>query len=242
MQELSIEPRFCGPAASGNGGFASGLLAEALGRPVEVTLRAPPPLGTGLRLEPAADGGGRLWAGETLVAEAKPIALSLEVPEPVSWQDAERARAEFIGYHEHPYPQCFVCGPARAERDGMRIFPGPVAGQQLVAAPWEVPDDLCDASGVLSTRFAWSALDCPSWFGYASFVPEVPTVLLGRLAASIERAPRAGERCVVVGWSDGRDGRRISCGSALYDAGGACIARAKSTWVALRAALGTAAN
>lgn len=242
MQELWIEPRFCGPAESGNGGFSSGLLAEALGRPVEVTLRAPPPLGIGLRLEPAADGGGRLWAGETLVAEAKPSTLSLEVPEPVNWQDAERAQAEFIGYHEHPYPQCFVCGPRRVERDGMRIFPGPVAGRQLVAAPWEVPDDLCDASGRLSTRFAWSALDCPSWFGYASFAPEVPTVLLGRLAAGIERAPHAGERCVVVGWSDGRDGRRISCGSALYDAAGTCIARAKSTWVALRAPLGTTAG
>jgi hypothetical protein len=242
MHELLIEPRFCGPATSGNGGFSSGLLAEALGLPVEVTLRAPPPLDTALRLEPAADGGGRLWAGETLVADARPLALSLEAPEPVSWDDAARATRDFVGFRDHPYPRCFVCGPTRAEQDGLRLFPGPVAGRQLVAAPWAVPDELCDESGALQTRFAWAALDCPSWFGYASFEAELPPVLLGRLAAAIERAPRAGERCVVVGWARGREGRRISCGSALYDAAGTCIARALSTWVALRAPLGSAAG
>jgi hypothetical protein len=242
MQELLIAPRFCGPAASGNGGYASGLLAEALGRPVEVTLRAPPPLGTPLRLEPAADGGGKLWADETLVAEARPMTLALDVPERVSWADAQRATAHFIGFHEHPYPRCFVCGPTRAEHDGMRIFPGPVMSRRLVAAAWSVPDDLCDASGALQARFAWAALDCPSWFGYASFERDVPPVLLGRLAATITRAPRTGERCVVAGWSHGREGRRISCGSALYDASGTCVARALSTWVALKAPLGTAAG
>ena len=28
--------------------------------------------------------------------------------------------------HEHPLPTCFVCGPARAKGDGLRIFAGPL--------------------------------------------------------------------------------------------------------------------
>jgi hypothetical protein len=86
----------------------------------------------------------------------------------------------------------------------------------------------------VQTRFVWSALDCPGWFGYASFVEDAPRVLLGRLAAEVVRAPRAGESCVVVGWAMGREGRKISCGTALFDARGAALARARSTWIVLK--------
>ena len=45
MSMLTIERRFCGPPASGNGGYVAGLLARELGGSVcEVTLLAPPPL------------------------------------------------------------------------------------------------------------------------------------------------------------------------------------------------------
>ena len=46
--DLVVPARFNGPVRSGNGGFVSGSLAErvpgAAGRPVEVTLRRPPPV------------------------------------------------------------------------------------------------------------------------------------------------------------------------------------------------------
>jgi hypothetical protein len=29
--------------------------------------------------------------------------------------------------HEHPLPMCFVCDPARAQGDGLRIVAGPLA-------------------------------------------------------------------------------------------------------------------
>lgn len=202
--------------------------------PVEVTLRAPPPLEQALALEPAADGGGRLWHGSTLIAEAAPSEFALEVPAAPSWAEAEQAEARYVGFHDHPYPTCFVCGPARAPGDGLRIFTGPVDGRQLVAARWTPARDLCDEAGALAPRFVWSALDCPAWFGYASFDPEAPKVLLGRMAAQVERRPRVDERCIVVGWSLAREGRRILCGSALYSADGQCLARARSTWVVLK--------
>lgn len=235
MRHVQIAARFCGPPSSGNGGYTAGLLAEASSAPVEVTLRAPPPLDSELALEPAAGGGARMLHGSTLIAEAAPVDFELELPEAVSWADAEQAEPRFIGFHDHPYPTCFVCGTARAAGDGLRIFTGPVEGRPLVAARWKPQRDLCDGHGRLEARFAWSALDCPAWFGYASFDPNAPKILLGRMAAKIERAPEADEPCVIVGWSTGREGRRIACASALFDANGTCLAQARSTWVVLKA-------
>jgi hypothetical protein len=63
MDPVQIASRFCGPPQSGNGGYTCGLLAEALPGPIEVSLRAPPPLAVELALRPAADGGGSLWHG-----------------------------------------------------------------------------------------------------------------------------------------------------------------------------------
>ena len=48
---LRLAERFCGPAASANGGYACGAIAELLGDGVEVTLRRPQPLGRLLRLQ-----------------------------------------------------------------------------------------------------------------------------------------------------------------------------------------------
>ena len=201
--------------------------------PVEVALRAPPPLDTPLTWMPDAHGGGRLLQGEQLIAEAVPARVDEPIPSPVDLAQAALAERAYIGHREHPYPTCFVCGPERAKHDGLRLFTGAVADQPLVAARF-LPDlGLCAPNGSVALRYVWSALDCPSWFGYASFAESLPTALLGRLAVEVLRAPSAGEACVVTGWSNGREGRRISCGSALFAADGSCLARSRSTWIVL---------
>jgi hypothetical protein len=171
-----------------------------------------------------------------LIAEAVPHHLELEVPAAVSRAAAAEAEREFIGFYQHPYPSCFVCGPTRPHGDGLRIFPGPVAGagRPLVAANWTPAAGLADASGDVATRHVWAALDCPSWFGHATFADDIPKILLGRLAVQIERMPKLDEPCVIVGWSLGREGRRIGCAAALFDDDGKCLARARSTWIALK--------
>jgi hypothetical protein len=231
---ISISKRFCGPAQSGNGGYCSGVLAERMVGGCQVTLRAPPPLDRALQVERGADGSLLLRDTEQLIAEATAIEVDSAVPEPVSWAEAERAVAGFPGFRAHPYPSCFVCGTERAEGDGLRIFPGPVAGRRLVAAPWAPAADLCDEQGHVQSPFLWAALDCPSWFGFAAFAEKVPPILLGRLASAIVRRPERAERCVVVGWHVGSEGRRIGCGSALYSESGECLAYARSTWVVLK--------
>jgi hypothetical protein len=241
MTSVRIAQRFCGPASSANGGYASGLFASVLDGPAEVTLRAPPPLGVELSLTRADDASATLRQLDgTLIAEARQTVLSLDVPSAVSFEEAVHASRRFIGFQRHPYPSCFVCGHQRpsALGAGLCLYPGAVAqsagSTPRVAAPFQPESDLCDATGTLRDEFVWAALDCPSWFGHASFATEVPKILLGRLSVEIARRPHAQERCVVQGWSLGREGRRFQCASALYGADGACVARASAVWIALK--------
>jgi hypothetical protein len=132
---LEIPKRFCGPPKSGNGGYVCGLLARHLTGTVVVRLKAPPPLNTPLRLEWTND-SARLLHESAVLAEAKSSELPLQPPDCPTFAQAEQAAAAFPGFKSHLFPGCFVCGPARQEGDGLRIFAGPLAGRNLHAAPW----------------------------------------------------------------------------------------------------------
>jgi hypothetical protein len=145
---LCIGRRFCGPPGAANGGFASGSLAALLGGTVdvEVSLRRSVPLERPL---------GVRHDGDTLLLEDD------------GWLLAEaRAAAGRGPYYGDPlFPDCFVCGPARAPGDGLRIFPGRVPRHRLVA------------------------------------------------------------------WLLGRDGRKLTAGSALLGSDGEVVAAARALWV-----------
>jgi hypothetical protein len=219
--EVMIDPRYCGPAGSANGGYTCGLVAELVGEPAEVTLRRPPPLGRAFRVT-RSDGRVELREGDEVVAEGVPAEVELDVPPPVDFETAERAAESYPGFERHAFPTCFVCGPDRAAGDGLRIFASPVPDRDLVAAPWIVPDEV-------SGRLVWAALDCPGAF--AVMFPDRGEVLLGRLAARIDRVPAAGERCVVLGWRLGEDGRKLYAGTALLGERGDACAVARATWI-----------
>lgn len=213
---LVIDRRFRGPDESGNGGYTAGLIAGALGGGVmEVTLRLPPPLDEPLRL----DAEGRVWDDHALIAEARPAELGIAAPDPVAWGDAKAAEDPDL---DSPFPHCFVCGHARGP-DGLHIHAGRVAGLDVFAATWEVAGD------AFGPEFAWAALDCPG--AYATGAPGRGPVLLGRLTAEIVRVPQAGERCVVVAWPLGAEGRKHAAGTALYTDGGELLALARALWL-----------
>jgi hypothetical protein len=216
VASVRIDSRFHGPPESGNGGYTCGLLAALVGEPAEVTLRVPPPLDVDLRFE-----DGRLLDGDRLVAEAARVdRLELEVPEPPSPEAAERASAHYAGFEEHAFPGCFVCGPDRAEGDGLRIFAGPL-GDGLVAAPWTPRES--------RRELLWAALDCPGAF--AAGFPGRGDMLLGRLTAEVARVPAVGERCLVLGWPLGEDGRKRYAGTAVFTAAGELLGRARAVWI-----------
>lgn len=222
METITINPRFNGPPGSGNGGYTCGLVAQLVGEPAQITLRAPPPLGTRLLVE--RDGErARVTDGETLVAEAEPVDFELEVPAPPSFAEAERASLSYPGFEQHAFPTCFVCGPEREPGDGLRIFAGPL-GDGGFSSPW-IPTEV-------APELVWAALDCPG--AIAVGFPERGETVLGRFAVSIDELPRAGERCVVVAWPLGEEGRKLYAGTALYGENGRCLAHARATWIAPR--------
>jgi hypothetical protein len=240
MTSIVIEKRFSGPPKSANGGYVCGKLADHIDGDAEVTLLAPPPLDQ--RLDVVVAGRGvELRMEETTLATGR--GTSVEVPEIPIVDLAEAQDAVRRSRHDasrHPLPTCFVCGPSRVAGDGLRINPGPLPSRPdwktgTVAAPWVPYQNLASADGAVASAFIWAALDCPT--GYAAVGAQhlgmtgAEMVLLGRMSAHIERRPGPGDRCVIVAWPTGRDGRKLYANSALLSADGKIMAVARATWL-----------
>jgi hypothetical protein len=136
-------------------------------------------------------------------------------------------------YTDPVFPDCSVCGTGRGPGDGLRIFPGPLAGGPVWAAPWTPDDSVAGAGGRVRPEVVWAALDCPSGIaaGEAAGLAGDTAILLGRMTASLAGLPAAGEACVVMAWPGGRDGRKLLAGSALLGPGGQVLATASTVWL-----------
>lgn len=233
VERFEIAPRFCGPPRSGNGGYTCGRIAKHIQGTAAVRLKAPPPLDAELRLESNGD-EARLFHGEAIVGEGRRSQLDLELPPDPGYQRAEDSSRTFIGFKTHAFPGCFVCGTQRDSGDGLRIFPGRVGEAETIAAPW-IPDaSLADETGRVASEFLWSALDCTAAF---TVLPDDPAVaiVLGELCASLLDDVRAGEKCTVIAWPLGQEGRKRYAGSAIYGEDGRKVALARSVWIEVTA-------
>ncbi len=228
-----------GPPGMGHGGWVAGLLAEQVLGPtpttasgaVQVTLRRPTPLGTDLDLSPA-DAGWALIGPDGPIAEAVPTTLDLDVP-PAPTPDAARAaeagspsRWDERGVH----PICFGCGLARDDELGLEVAVGPihVGDHAQVAARWRPSAARAGADGTVAPRWVLAALDCPG--AMAWIVDEVRAGLLGRIVYRQDHPVPLGQDLVVTGWRLEAEGRKMFAGTALVDAAGTVLARARATW------------
>ncbi len=233
-----IDAKFNGPDGSANGGYTCGLLAQYLDTDtVEVTLLKPPPLDSTLRIGYKGEVVELTETEETfssdtepsLVAIAKPSELSLVPPSPPAWEQARQASQRYTGFKDHPFPHCFVCGPNRPKDDGLKIFAGPLDGQDdMVAAVW-TPDNGLAQGGFVNPHYLWCALDCPGAFALDQGAKQ-PRVL-GRLTARILSPLPVGKPAIVLGWSLGIQGRKAFAGTAIYDLHGKVCAVAKAVWI-----------
>jgi hypothetical protein len=248
MTEILVPRRFCGPPSSGNGGWSAGALAAVTveradhAEPwpaITVALRRPPPLDTEMPVATDDDGWTVASYDGNPVARAR---LADQDPAPVAPVAAEQAREATTGYRghaTHPFPTCFSCGPGREEGDGLRIFPGDVAGddQGRVAAPWtphpSVAEDwhaYQEPAQEASLPVTWAALDCVG--AWSTNVDERPMVL-GTITLRADALPRIGEEHVLVGASLGGEGRKAFTAATLYDSSGRVVATAQHTWIAV---------
>ena len=231
--QMIIARRFCGPSDSGNGGYVCGMVDGLLSGETEVTLRRPPPLETPLGVEIIDSQRIRLVDGSGVVAEGRCDNVEFTVPFRPSLEQARLAAERYAGFKQHDYPNCFVCGPARTPGDGLRIFAGPLPEGEGVAAPWVPDPSLADTDGRVRSEFVWAALDCPGYFAVDANCRR--HMLLGRMAASVERRPRAAEQCVVAAWRVGSEGRKHFASSVLLSESGHVMARARATWIEIKA-------
>ncbi len=235
-QQRVIASRFNGPPGSGNGGYVCGLLAAQLGASAEVTLRKPPPLDHALALRDEGVDEERhvsLWDGETLIASARVAEPSVVVPDPPTLAQAEAAEAHYEGHVAHPFPGCFVCGPARAAGDGLRLFTGKLPQRELVACSFRPGPGFAGADGDVDPAIVWSALDCPSYFG-GRLRDFGRAAVLGRLTATLCRPLAVGAPYIVVGWPILQEGRKWDGGSAIFSATGELCAFARGRWIELQ--------
>ena len=241
MQDTLIIPLgFNGPRLSGNGGYVAGTLAErylnAFGGDgaVEITLRAPIPIET--RMSVAREGEAlMLRDGDTLVCEARAGKVGhLQPPgPPTDWAEVMRRDATGGCGEDSEFNTCLVCGRSRAVGDGLRVFGahGPGAGQSLSC--YLPHANHADAEGRIRPEFLWGTLDCPG--AWAAQDPEDPRpALTGRMTAKVIDPPRVGERCAVVGWRIGAEGRKLYSGTALYTESGRLCAIGHCIWIVLK--------
>jgi len=239
MNVLTIPSRFNGPAGVGNGGYVCGRIAAYVDGPATVTLRRPPPLDTPMEVERDGDGSVRVRHGRTLIGEAAPSpAGPVEIPATVSLANAGAAGRGARYFTDPVFPDCFVCGMNRRPGDGLRIFPGPVAGLGLWAAPWTPDRSVADSGGRVRAEVVWAALDCPSGIaaaeaaGLGDGAGWDTAILLGRMTAAIlAPRPAVGDQCRVIAWPHQRDGRKLTAGSALLGPAGEVLAVAGAVWL-----------
>ena len=236
MQSIIIPMGFNGPKLSGNGGYVGGVMANAFGGDgaVEITLRAPIPIDTPLTLT-RKDGVLSAHDGATLICEARAGSVDhlKPPPPPTDWAEVMR-RGEVGGSPaDSDFGQCIVCGRGRAVGDGLRVLgtSGPQPGYSLSCY---VPHaNHADASGRIKPEFVWGTLDCPGAYA-AQDDGDFRPALTGRMTAKVLEPPRVGERCAVVGWRIGADGRKLYSGTALYTESGRLCGIGTCTWILLK--------
>lgn len=226
---VTIPAQFNGPEHSGNGGYVAGLIAQEVDPtvPVTSTLRLPPPLDVPLSWERDGKHVRLLTAGGAIVGEASPGVFAREVPACPTAEQAEVGLANYPGFAHHPFDKCFTCGTDRDEGDGLRLFTGPIEAGRT-AAPWTPHAAFGRANGQLDVPTTWAALDCPG--GWAADF-NAQTMVLGRMTAQINRAPKAGESLLSVGQLRAADGRKFVTDTALYTPAGELLGRAEQVWI-----------
>ena len=239
IKNITIPAIYNGPPNIANGGYVCGKLADFIQGTADIWIRRPTPLDQKLSIIGYTDGSFSIVSGEQVVAEGKPGNLDLDMPASpgfdVALEASKSSRAmqinefnnrKFLGIH----PTCFCCGAERTDNAGLKIHPGRVPGEDIIAAPWIPGPELADEEGNIRPEFIWTALDCPGAFAVLEIGGNHPG-LMGRLIGRVEHTIRIDEPCVIVGRAISTDGRKHLAGTAVYNSRGQLAGKALATWI-----------
>ncbi|OGA32098.1 MAG: hypothetical protein A3F75_12005 [Betaproteobacteria bacterium RIFCSPLOWO2_12_FULL_64_23] len=235
-RKITISRHFEGPTDLTLGGYISGLMAVHLDSDtVEVTLRKPTLMERPLVLDTTTPDRVFLYDGDTLLNEARPVQLELAIPELISLEQARKAaRRETVT----AFPNCFGCGSARSEDEGLHLRSGPVEGRNLVAIDW-VPRPAAVGARKgerVPETMVLTAMECPIARAMELGGMKKPEemAVLGRMTTKVNALPEVGEPCYFMGWPIERMGRRIEIAGTLNNNKAEVLAMCRLTFVVLK--------
>ncbi|MEI1279599.1 hypothetical protein V6Z05_14820 [Leptospira venezuelensis] len=243
VDNIIMSQRFCGPPKTGNGGFTAGILVEAAKtNRAEIRLLNPTPVEKSIILE--SENGQRAAIyddSKKILATLQSISVEdfpkYKLPVVPDLEEAKRISAFYPGFTTHPFPTCFVCGPKREVKDGMRIFVGPAPEQigfeNLMVGYW-MPDDTVESeNGIVRDAAVWGALDCPG--GFAAVLGEPQLIVLSKIRGQILEHPKIGEDYIVISWRLQKMSRAFKVMTAIFKSDSKKLAAiAEALWLAPR--------
>ncbi|GHI07002.1 hypothetical protein AQI88_21420 [Streptomyces cellostaticus] len=215
----TIPPHITGYPNVAFGGYVAGLVAaRSDAETVRVDFRAAVPVGVPVRLED--------------MVTVTPSEMRLDAPEMPAWAQAQEASEAYLAQADaHPQPfECYGCSPLPVGK-GIRLFPAPVPGRNLVAAAWVPDPELAGTSGTLPPEIVWSALDCPGGWAGMRLAETGPGLVTAALTGTLLREVKSGERHISWAWVLGGHARKVTVGVALATAEGELCALAEAVWV-----------
>lgn len=229
---IRIPARFNGPDGHANGGYLCGLLAENTPWLAEFTLRKMIPVEQDL-IWTFDDETASLTGNDVTYITARKGSLSdIIAPKNPGLVAAKAADAKArVTRSTENYPNCYVCGPSRADGDGMRLHAGPIddSEEATYATYWRPAAYMSDdATGLVPNRFIYAALDCPG--ADAAKTDDEELVLLGRFTVETFHNVFVHDDCVVIGWCSKREGRKRFSHTTVFGPDGQLVARADAIW------------
>ena len=229
-RSVVIDGHTCGLPGVAFGGYVAGLLAAEFEGPAKVDFIRPAPLDIELSLEHDQATQVSLLDGDSVLAVGRPHETADDHPPRPAWEEAVEASAGYLAVRDNEYPNWSAVVPPCLTGEGMRAFPGPIKGHELVAASWSPSESFTAANGVLLPVYVWCALDCPGGLARRAFISSEPAVtayLTVRQSAPI----LGGRPHLVTGWPVRQDGRKSFVGMAIFDRDGGLCAVGEALWV-----------
>lgn len=97
-----------------------------------------------------------------------------------------------------------------------------------MTALWVPHADFARDEGTIGPEILGAAIDCPGAFAFLA--NDKRAGLLGRMTVEFLKPLKAGEETLITGWRIEVKGRKMIAGTAIFDASGGLVAKARQVW------------